>query len=215
MPATVKISVFKNWGGGINQGWVNTYEFLDQTEPPITSAVWQQAVNALVSAEQKIHCAPVAFQRAVVASYQPDGTPYNPSSFVTIPLAVSGSRAMFGEQALDLNAVFNVKRVPASGRNGKLAYRGCLLETDVDATSTGFWKIIPNGPLTDSGSLFTLYLENMQPLLEGSIGPQLVMISGLGTAASPSVSRAILTLVSGTAGFNRMNHRFYDRAPVN
>jgi len=118
------VRVYKQHAGF---GWANTYEVQAAVEPINSVTAIETMASAFVSLEQLIHLTPVTIDRVVVSTYIPDGQPYNPSSFTTIPVSLPGQRTVSGD-FLPLELCLFVRRNGAVGRDGRLLYRGCLLE---------------------------------------------------------------------------------------
>jgi hypothetical protein len=208
----MRISLFKKWLTPSAQPWVNTYEFSDGTSQPPSSNAWRTVVDTLVTAEQAIHLPQVIIDTAVISTYRADGTPYNPSSFVTVAVGLNGVRSSAGTDILDLNAVYKMRRNVESGRNGKIAYRGCLVEFDVDANNSGRWVLVPNSSLSQSGTAFGQYQTIMAPLLNGGMDQEMALLSGPSDVTDPAFVRAVVSLLPYGVGFNKLDHRYFDRA---
>ncbi len=213
MPDLMRISVFKNWLTTSTMGWVNTYEFSGANTFGPMDGTWLQVVDSIVMAEQILHLTSVVFNRAVIATWTEDGTPYNPYSFVTVPLSGSGSRVPGTSDPLDLNAVYNVRKAVGSGRNGKLAYRGVLIESDVDATLSGSWVLSPGGPLQELGTVFGPYESRMGDTMSGGILDVDMSLISVIPPATATVVRSVIDLVPAGVTFNKRNHRYFDVAP--
>jgi hypothetical protein len=213
MADLIRISVFKNWLTTGTVGWVNTYEFVSFETAGVLDTAWQQAVDSLVDAEKILHLTSVVFNRAVIATWGADGTPYNPASFVTVPLVGTGARDAATIDPLDLNAVFNVRKAVESGRAGKIAYRGVLLESDVDASLSGSWQLTPGGSLQETGTRFGAYEDKMADVMAGGpIGVTLALVSFV-QGQTAAVSRPVVDLSPAGASFSKRNHRYFDVYP--
>lgn len=212
-PSYIRVSMFKKWLTPSAKPWVNTYEFTDTNGSAPSSNTWEVVVNQLVLAEKELHLPQVILDTAVVSTYKADGTPYNPSSFVTIPIGVNGIRDTGNGQAIDLNGVYKVRRRVSSGRNGKLAYRGCLVESDVDASLSGRWVLVAGSGLQTIGLSWQAYELAMAALLDGSFGADMALLSGPSDVVDPTYARPVLELLPYGVGFNKQDHRYFDVAP--
>jgi hypothetical protein len=209
MPAFFRISIYKDWLALSDAPWVNTYEI--QSDQNLTPAEIGGAgvVELLAGAEKELHLTSVLFDRGVISSYAEDSNPYNPASFVTVPLSGFGTRSVFTD-ALDLNAVFKVRRVVGSGRSGKLAYRGCLAEADVSANNSGRWSLSAGSSINSGGADWLAYLAIIASLLDGTVEPQMTMLTPGGNVGTPAFARQVDALVPAGVGFNRKNHRWFN-----
>lgn len=203
-----RMSVFKNWLGAGGVGWVNSYQFrsADPIMPDALPLI--AAAQLLVAYERELHLPSVFFDRVVISSWQADSTPYNPENLAVVPISQVGERDPGSSQRLDLNAVLNVRRATATGRLGKLAYRGVLLESDVDATEAGFWRLQAGSTLLPGGAVWEGAYAHLSDLLIDGEPVQLVVISVIDGIP---MYREIKSLAPYGAGFNRMNHRWFDR----
>jgi hypothetical protein len=208
----MRISLFKKWLTPAAKPWVNSYEFSDGTSQPPASSAWRTVVDILVGAERTIHLPQVIIDTAVISTYRADGTPYNPSSFVTVAVGLNGVRSGGSTDVLDLNAVYKMRRNVESGRNGKIAYRGCLVEYDVDANNSGLWVLVPASSLSSTGTAFGQYQAIMDPLLNGGLDQEMALLSGPSDVTDPMFTRPVVSLLPYGVGFNKLDHRYFDRS---
>lgn len=110
--------------------WANSYE-LKATESG-SSAELLLAAGAISRFEKAIHMNYVQFDRCIVSTWEPDSVPYDPTSFLVVPLVGVGSVGMVGDP-LPLNQCLQVTRQPSYGRFGHVFYRGVLNEADTEA----------------------------------------------------------------------------------
>jgi len=195
------VRLYKRYG---SLTWANNYEVRARFDAPFAGTAIQELVNYLVSLEQPIHSSLVRLDRAVISTYQPDSTPYNPDAFVAIPIGVFGG-AGFTTDPMPLEYCLFVRRVTASGRNGKLLYRGVFEEGSV--TTADFRPIIVASRYSQLvnhfGSWFTSFVT-------GSSAFELVMASGDETPSVRLVqglapTQAITLKQIGNAYFDRAN----------
>lgn len=209
--ASYIIRIFKSWGvADPERRWVNSYEI---TSGELTSPeAHLPTLAALVLAEQAIHLHKVHFLSATVSTWLPDSHPYDPTAFVTAELAVQGLRDVpdtHALEALDSNVALLVKRVCTTGRSGKLFYRGCLLELDVEMGGDGRFRISTGAAIANDGAAMLAYKSAMEPFLGAAEGETaLALISQPGGVTS---IRPVADLVASGVTINRRNHRYFDR----
>lgn len=113
--------------------WGNTYELYvkEATDQELLLA----ASATIVAFEAMIHLTDVDFDRVVTSTLAVDGEPYDPESFVSESLSVNGEVSAAGSDPLSLNHCLFVRRNTTSGRAGKLFYRRCLTEIEMESPS--------------------------------------------------------------------------------
>jgi hypothetical protein len=208
---TFRFGVFKNWLSTGGKGWVNSYEAYSNVALNIEDPGLFAMANDLAQAERQIHTTQVFVDRVVISTWGPDSTPYNPTRLRVVPISENGLRIPSAGDRLDLNAVLNVRREVEYGRSGKLAFRGVLTEDDVTASASGFWQLNPTSGVGPAGATWGAYTNLISSYLADT-GAQLYLAM-LGFAGNPPgiTPRAIIGHTPYGAGFNRMNHRHYDR----
>lgn len=153
--AAFTFRVYKSLGDPVNYRWSNAYEV--QASQAGTVSQLDALGQKFVAFEQALHSTEITFDAYAIATWQPDSVPYNPLNFKTVPMEnTTGQRVLADMVGLELSLF--VRRGTAAGRNGKLFYRGCLDESDVEREWTG-WTLtdeaamtaIVNGSLTSSG----------------------------------------------------------------
>lgn len=128
------VTVHKSLVAAPDRIWVNTYElraFSDDAD----GTAWTPFCAAIVLYEQAIHLNTVSIDKVTVSTWQPDSNPYDPSKFFTLEFNAVGTLTHSGTDVLSLEHTLNVTRQAHSGRNGKLMYRGCLTEGDIDTVA--------------------------------------------------------------------------------
>lgn len=186
--------------------WVNSYEFTAIADGDTTNFV--TLTGSLVSFEAEIHSNLVAFDRVIVSTWQADSTPYDPTSFLTIPLTQIGQRSEIGIDMQPLGMAWRVNRVPVSGRNGNLFYRGALYEnqvyspagTPVLSTPSASETILQDA-ITNNG--VDSYLTSGTPA-----DFLMSMIDATG-----SVVRSVTTLTSDGVSLIKQDHQWFNRTP--
>lgn len=205
------LRTFKSWGArDANRRWVNTYEFSTTTHT--SPAAMLPTLVAVVNAEREIHLTDVQFLEGTVSTWVPDSHPYDPDVFVTQELSGHGNRGNStppNSTALDSNVCLQVKRQCTSGRSGKLFYRGCLLETDVEMGGDGSFTLTAGTGIAPGGTQWVAYTTAMAPFLTAAEGGDaLSLISKVGTTTH---IRPVDALVPRGVTINRRNHRYFDR----
>lgn len=124
------IRITKYLSSNPDRKWANSYEFR------ATAGGNSDALLALGTAlsvfESSMHHSSVTFDRILISTWEPDSVPYNPASFISSTLTLTGARGGLAD-LMSLNNCLNVTRQAASGRFGHIFYRGFLLEDDVSA----------------------------------------------------------------------------------
>ena len=195
-PITVRIYKRKNTNPSFV--WANTYE-MTQTAPGSSAADFTDLANALASAEAQLHFISTEYLRAVVSTEVEDGKPYNPLSFIAVPLGQLGQVDETGVQVEPLHMCLRVAFGTEFGRQGFRLYRNCLSEADV--TSPGGVPIIQFGALSDR---FTAFQTAMAPFIMDNPQNNLVLASDGNIRSVTSVSVAGVTV-------KKMNNRYFDQ----
>lgn len=190
--------------------WANTYEF--QVESGVTvsngAAAANTLANALVSFEQKIHLSDVRFDRAVVSTFNEDGQPYNPATFVSVPIAGQNGLRVPGTEPLALQMCLLVRREVALGRVGRALYRRVLQESDVNAPSGT--PSISDVALPSLGGLLDTAFFDLTNDIDGT-GLSLVMASRVAPVGA-LVVRPVTALTVAGVSVKKFNNRYFDRA---
>jgi hypothetical protein len=183
-------------------GWANTYEVQAAVEPVNSITAIESLAASFVALEQGLHLPGVVIDRVVVSTYIPDGQPYNPSSFTSIPFSVPGQRGATGEP-LPLELALFVRRNASTGRDGRLLYRGCLIEQDMAAT--GFRGLLTNSAITGFQTWIGGWFVTTFPQAQWN----LVLARGV---PNPTNIRQIVGLqVSEKIAVKKLNNRYFDR----
>jgi hypothetical protein len=183
-------------------GWANTYEVQAVITPTSSITAIENLASAFVALEQQIHIQGAVIDRVVVSTYVPDGLPYNPSSFTTIPVSLGGQRP-FPADPLPLELCLFVRRNAATGRDGRLLYRACLTEADMG--SVAFRPLLTTSARNSIQTVFNTWLTTTFPQSEWNI----VLASG---RPNPTNIRQVINLqVSEKIAVKKVNNRYYDR----
>lgn len=187
--------------------WANSYEVV--SSGATGSGELLTLGSAIVLFEQTMSLSQVRFDHMIISTWAADSKPYNPATFMSVPLT-GGGAAPAATDALPLSQCLSVARVADSGRFGHVFYRGWLKEGDVSAPAG-------KAVLSDPGSLSATvdnaitsseldgYLS-----LDGRLNLNLCMISKNGTNV-----RLIRTLtVQGVSQLPTDHAWFNRRAPT-
>jgi hypothetical protein len=111
--------------------WANTYEIVAvNDEPNAGEAFWQNIASKFVTLERLIHFNFIRIDRVVISSYVPDGTPYNPTSFISLPSGQFGDYPVSFEP-VPASLCMLVRKNVTFGRDGRNLYRGTIREDDM------------------------------------------------------------------------------------
>lgn len=197
------IRVIKALGSAPLNQWANTYEF--QADDPVSVGDLTVLASAVALFEQTITHNVVQFNRAVVSSWVPDSVPYDPATFLVVPLTATGSIGPVTD-ALPLNQCLRVVRSPATGRAGHLFYRQALEEGDVTAPA-GF-SVLTNLSGIDDNIQAALASSELEGYIgDTPLGPlHMVMVDAAGMVIRNVLSlsaQGVTTLPTDHAWFNR------------
>jgi hypothetical protein len=163
------VRVYKSFGALF---WANNYEFRATQDVPFAQTAITDLVNRLVDLERPLYPNYIRIDRAVISTYQPDSRPYNPDTFTTVPINADGTSG-FTSDAMPIEYCVFVRRVVASGRPGKLLYRGVLEESAVG--TLGLRAVITATRLNQLQNRFSTWFGSF---ITSNIPFELVLISG-------------------------------------
>lgn len=123
------VRVYKQLTANPAVSWANTYEF--RAGSTTTNAELLLAVIRAVAFESELHLTDVQFTRAILSTWVPDGEPYDPTTFVSLPQTLLGQRSFTNPEPLQI--VFTVRKDVNLGRYGFWQFRRVLAEGDVQA----------------------------------------------------------------------------------
>lgn len=211
--ADVTLKIYKSWGTDDNErAWANTYEFTGYEAALDVGAVdFGELVSAVVEAEREIHLTNVYFLRAVLSTWGVDADEDAPENFVSFPIALQGTRVATGDP-IDRNNVFFVRRASGFGRYGKIYYRGCLAEADVQSGADLKWRLTPGSSLNVGGADWTAYQNSMQAVLDDGFGGQPARMALIAARGLTITRRLVTSLTPAGVRVNKANHRYFDRA---
>lgn len=182
--------------------WSNTYEIQAAVQPVNSVTAVEAVASAFVNLERQLHIDGVIVDRVVVSTFVPDGQPYSPSAFTTIPFSLNSLRPAVAE-VLPLELTLFVRRNSPTGRDGRLLYRGCLTENDMSASA--FRPLLTPTAITNLQTIFGTWLVSVFPNQDWN----LVMASGPST--NPIVRTITGFQVSQKIVVKKLNNRYYDR----
>lgn len=197
------VTVLKYLATNPERKWGNNYEIRAK------GAGGESDLSAMglkiVDFEQAMHFNTVKLDRLRISTWEADSVPYDPDTFLSLPLTGSGDRDPSGVDVFALNVCLDVSRVPATGRFGHIFYRGALRENDVNAPAGKFALVNPSsidtllsGALSGSG--VDALIDESDPLFE------LVMIS-----ASGSSTRPVINLTARNVAVVPFDHAWFNR----
>jgi hypothetical protein len=128
-----RITVRKSHTNNPDRQWENNYEV--RCIDTATNTQLNNLGLKVVAFEKAIHYESTQFRLLRISTWEEDSTPYNPESFISLPLTGFGELDEASEDLEPINICWDVARVPISGRFGHLFYRGALVESDVEAPS--------------------------------------------------------------------------------
>ena len=113
----------------------------------------------------------VVIDRAVWYTWEPDSSPYDPTTVRTIPYGIMGQRVIGGlDSPVDDDLVIFLRKTVTSGRSGKIQLRGRLRLSDLIAES-GSWALNPlvlADYVTDVANLWNDISQYAAPSLIGA-----------------------------------------------
>lgn len=198
-PNDAEVFTVRVYKSVVGYGWANTYE-VRVTDGSVGRSGLEQAAIAIVNAERQFHFNDVRFDRAVISTYVPDATPYNPSSFLTLTLSVYGQRDPQSSSWLPLTTCVFARFNAAVGRSGKRFYRGCLNENDVGSAFIG--HIIAQGTRNT--------IQTALNGLAGNFVAGVEMVLARGRPAPTNVRRVEFVTVADTSTTKKLNNRYFD-----
>lgn len=183
--------------------WYNTYEarFVGAG----TSEDLDSLMEGLILFETTLLLNLYKVDQVTISTWLPDGTIYNPMSFVTNPRNDPGLRPLGIDKPVDLQTCLFIKRTVESGRIGRIFLRGSLVVGDLTAVA-GQWALADSasmaaevaGAVTDSA---------LASNFEGGAGnPHLALIG------AEQVTRQVQGFVLGGVSQVKLNHKWFDRA---
>lgn len=189
--------------------WTNTYEAKALAAGGLI-LLTDLAAKA-VAFEQVLHGEDIQFSRYTISTWQPDTHPYDPEAFYDHPLgsATFGTRVITGDQ-LPVRVCWAAQRAAVTGRMGKLYYRGCLGEGDVQAAGEGYQFTNPAAmeTLINGAATTTQFGNYFAP----AVGAMELSMIGLPKGVTVPQVRGVTDITSDGVVDVQMNHRWFNRA---
>jgi hypothetical protein len=191
---------YKQYAG---YSWANNYEIEAVQDIPNPITELEFIASRIVDLEKTLHLSGVVIDRVTISTYVPDSLPYNPNNVATFPFSVRATRQIVSE-FLPLELCLFIRRNVSFGRDGRILYRGVLMEIDMNSTEfrplltanavSGFQNVINSWRSVGLGNAF-----------------RLVMASGF---PAPNNVRPVTSLqVSEKIVVKKYNNRYFRRNP--
>jgi hypothetical protein len=190
--------------------WANTYEVIvDQptVDPDVTTARLSALRNAFVTLERGLLNAAYILDRIIISTYVPDGTPYDPFTFVSYTISQPGTYFTPGNPLLPLQFCALVKRTVNYGRQGSILYRGAVAANDAIITPGG--TVIETSRRNVMTGLLNSFISSVQ-----QAGFDLVMARGRETVEIGTLRRVVGIEVKDKMTFKKLNNRYFDKARI-
>lgn len=183
--------------------WVNNYTATNNGSSTMAIGSVNLLAERLLEFERLIHLNTVEFVQIRASTWVEEASGYDPEQFVTIPVpgGTVGSRNSSGE-VLSLEHALYVRKSVPTGRQGKLFYRGCLGEGDINSpagdirlTNPGALQTVIDGAVSSS--------DLSEHIAWGGSELELTMING----ANPFTQTIRLVDALTVAGVTLVNKR--------
>lgn len=198
-----RFTVIKYLTANPDRKWSNNYEMRAKVDG-VTSDLTAVGMD-LVDFERTITYDLAMFDRVRISTWEPDSTPYDPSVFISLPLAAAGTKASAGGQLLALNVCLDIGRVPLTGRFGHLYYRAALSEAMV-VSPAGKWVLNDIASVDDSIQV-ALDSSTVDEYIDGTSSTfEMVMVGqteGSARQIAALTARGVATVPFDHAWFNR------------
>jgi len=185
--------------------FANTYEIVAQQDESGTGEVfWVQIADRFVTLESQLLLNFIQVDRVVISSYAPDGLPYNPTSFISIPYNIFGQTPVVGD-IVPANMCMVVRKNVTYGRDGRNFYRGTMNETDLVG---GF----PEGTLSPNrrNNIQNLFNNWYSDFVNNTIF-RVCLASGI---PNPTNVRVVTNfVVEARVTSKKINNRYFKRNP--
>lgn len=194
------IRVYKQFAGYL---WANNYEVeaVQNISNPPTSL--EALVTRIVNLERPLHIPAVVIDRVTVSTYVPDSLPYNPNTLAVFPVVVFGTRTISSD-ALPLEICLFVRRNVNFGRDGRLLYRGCLSEADMEVR--GLRPILTTSAISSLQGVINSWAAT-------GLGNEFRFVMASGLPVPTSVRSVISLQVADRIVVKKFNNRYFRRNP--
>lgn len=200
------IRIYKRLDIAGERVWANSYEVVNYGGA--NKADLEACAQALVSFEQGMCHDTVLFDRAVISTYVPDGQPYNPESFISVPLTQVGTvSSPPAAEVLPLQVALFLRRDVPSGRYGKLFLRQTVGETDVSGRYGSFALTSPSAMNTRLSTAISA--SGLDDYFGGGAAP--LSLALVGNSVDGLVVRTVTGLTVVDVRLIKFNNRYFDR----
>lgn len=121
--------------------WANVYEVTYLGNSPMADPVSKmtQVLTFIANTEADLLLTPYTVERATLSTLAVDSKPYNPDTFISLGVELTGRRQIpLGQKPLPLTTCILVKKRVPTGRQGNLLYRGLIHTGDGSLGVAGF-----------------------------------------------------------------------------
>lgn len=198
------LRILKHLATNPDNVWANSYEFVTTDAGGVEELLAMGDI--FFNFEKQIHCDIVQFDRYIISTWEPDSVPYDPESFVTIPVTGTGVRSDVPNEVVPLGEAWRVNRQATTGRFGNLFYRGCLFENEVSQPAG---KPVLTVPADNALILSDAITDSLLDQYLGTSGPggmYLALINFNGTQTRP-----VTQLVSAGVTLIKADHMWFNR----
>jgi hypothetical protein len=199
-----RVTIVKYLLANPERKWANNYEMRALAAGGITEI--SEMGQRLVTMEAPGHLDGVKFDRLRISTWEVDSAPYNPMSFLSLPLAITGGLSAGENNPIALNVCYDVGRVPISGRFGHLYYRGCLVEENVSSPAGKF--------VLTAATIFNNALQNritsseVMEYLDGTSETWEMVMAG----DNPATARRVISLIARGVAVVPFDHGWFNRS---
>jgi hypothetical protein len=194
------LRIHKSWVGNPALRWTNTYEMVSTGPGGLPELI--AAANKVYTLERACAGYPAFFDSFTIGTWEPDGTPYDPNTFVTYGINTVGQRTFNGDPEPAEMSVF-VRKVLQTGRQGRVMWRANLAEGDVNSVG-GLPGFANNGYATAfnaakvSSGIPAMFFGGDDPIHLASL------------TATGDHWREVMDMTVNSVRNVNMNHRYFD-----
>jgi hypothetical protein len=187
--------------------WANTYEVVSNVAASgITpaSARLRTLIDIIKNFETALLFGAYVLDKIVVSTYVPDGTPYNPFSFVSRSINQPGQYNTPGWGPLPLQLCTLVKRKVPFGRMGNILFRGIVSARDANITSSG--TVITSGRLSQIQNILQSFIDQL-----ATEDFTLVLARGRNVVETSTLRFVTALDAKADMTFKKLNNRYFDK----